>query len=71
LQAAVQQMGEQLLSQKKTLSETRHVLLDIRQENDTMKQKLTEARARRPEPTTPPQYVIFGNPITTAQTQIK
>jgi N-acetylneuraminic acid mutarotase len=47
LQAVVQQMGDQFISQRKTLTETRNTLLAIKQENDRLKRTLAEAKAKR------------------------
>jgi len=47
LQAVVQQMGDQFISQRKTLTETRNTLLVIKQENDRLKRTLAEAKAKR------------------------
>jgi len=48
LQATLQSLGEQFTSQKKTLNETRNIMLGIRQENEALKQKLNEAKSRKP-----------------------
>jgi len=45
LQITLQQMGEQFLAQRKTLTETRNNLLAIKQENDRLKRIIAEVKA--------------------------
>jgi len=45
LQITLQQMGEQFLSQRKTLTETRNNLLVIKQENDRLKRIIAEVKS--------------------------
>jgi len=44
LQSTLQQMGDQFLSQRKTLTETRNTLLTIKQENDRLKRIIAEIK---------------------------
>jgi N-acetylneuraminic acid mutarotase len=45
LQSTLQQMGDQFISQRKTLTETRNTLLAIKQENDRLKRIIAEIKA--------------------------
>jgi len=48
LQSTLQQMGDQFISQRKTLTETRNTLLAIKQENDRLKRIIGEIKASQP-----------------------
>jgi N-acetylneuraminic acid mutarotase len=48
LQSTLQQMGDQFISQRKTLTETRNTLLAIKQENDRLKRIIAEIKATSP-----------------------